>query len=79
MSVRFEGARGIEEEAEEEEELVIKAEASRLGFQTIESPSEFAEQDLLQTETVPWNYRDVVRSYFKTLRERDNQKEDEGR
>jgi len=68
-----------EEEAEEQEELVIKAEASRLEFQTIDSPSEFAEQDLLQTETVPWNYRDVVRSYFKTLRERDNQKEDEGR
>ena len=68
-----------EEEPEEMEELVIKAELSRLEFQTVESPSEYAQQELMQTETVPWSYRDLVRSYFKTLRARDNQQEDEGR
>ena len=68
-----------EETEEQEEELIIKAEASRLEFQTVESPSEFAEQEIMQTETVPWGYRDLVRLYFKTLRARDNQKEDEGR
>ena len=68
-----------EEEPEEMEELVIKAEVSRLEFQTVESPSEYAQQELMQTETVPWSYRDLVRSYFKTLRARDNQQEDEGR
>ena len=68
-----------EEELEEQEELVIEAEASQLKFQTVESLSEFAEQELMQTETVPWSYRDLVRGYFQTMRKRDNQKEDEGR
>jgi len=62
---------------EEKEELVTKAEESRIEFREVTRPDEAALQDLLQSESVPWEYRQIVLAYFKALRERDNQKDDE--
>jgi len=67
-------------EEEEKEELVTKAEDSRIEFREVTRPDEAALQELLQSESVPWEYRQIVLAYFKALRERDNQKdEEEGR
>jgi hypothetical protein len=67
-------------EEEEKEELVTKAEDSRIDFREVTRPDEAALQELLQSESVPWEYRQIVLAYFKALRERDNQKdEEEGR
>ncbi len=62
---------------EEKEELVTKAEDSRIDFREVSRPNEAALQDLLQSESVPWEYRQIVLAYFKALRERDNQKDEE--
>ena len=68
------------DEEEEKEELVTKAEDSRIDFREVVRPEEAALQELLQSESVPWEYRQIVLAYFKALRERDNQKdEEEGR
>ena len=64
-------------EKEEKEELVTKAEDSRIEFREVTRPDEAARQELLQSESVPWEYRQIVLAYFKALRERDNQKDDE--
>jgi hypothetical protein len=68
------------EEEKEKEELVTKSEDSRIDFREVIRPDEAALQELLQSESVPWEYRQIVLAYFKALRERDNQKdEEEGR
>jgi len=64
-------------EDEEKEELVTKAEDSRIDFREVTRPDEAALQELLQSESVPWEYRQIVLAYFKALRERDNQKDEE--
>jgi len=67
-------------EEEEKEELVTKAEESRIDFREVSRPDEAALQELLQSEGVPWEYRQIVLAYFKAQRELDNQKdEEEGR
>lgn len=62
-----------EPEDVEKEELVTRAETSFLEFERIVSPAEYAVQELLQAESIPWRYRQLVLTYFKRLRERDNQ------
>lgn len=62
-----------EPEDEEKEELITRAEQSFLDFEQIEQPQEYALQELLQAETIPWRYRQLVLTYFQRMRERDNQ------
>ncbi|NKB88241.1 MAG: hypothetical protein GKS06_08480 [Acidobacteria bacterium] len=66
-----------EPEEEEKEELVTKAEQSRIEFRDVARPDEAALQDLLQSASVPWEYRQLVLAYFKAQRELDNQKDEE--
>lgn len=66
-------------ESEDKEELVTRAEQSFLDYEEISPPDDFAAQELLQAESIPWRYRQLVLSYFKTLRERDNQQQEQDR
>lgn len=66
-------------ESEDKEELVTRAEQSFLDYEEISPPDDFAAQELLQAESIPWRYRRLVLSYFKTLRERDNQQQEQDR
>lgn len=62
---------------EEKEEKITRAERSFLEFESVNVPGEFARQELLESEPIPWRYRELVLRYFKALRERDNQQRDE--
>lgn len=62
-----------EPEDEDKEELETRQESSYLEFEDVERPSEYAVQELLQAESIPWRYRQLVLDYFTRLRERDNQ------
>jgi hypothetical protein len=64
-------------EEEEKEELVTKAEESRIDFREVTRPDEAALQELLQSASVPWEYRQIVLAYFMAQRELDNQKDEE--
>lgn len=66
-------------ESEEKEELVTRAERSFLDYEEISPPDDFAVQELLQPESIPWRYRQLVLNYFRTLRERDNQQQEQDR
>ncbi len=63
----------------DKEELVTRAERSYLDFESVELPPEFEKQELLESEPIPWRYRPYVLTYFKALRERDNQRREEER
>lgn len=67
-----------EPEEEEKEERVTEAEESRLEFRQVQRPDEGALQEILQSESVPWEYRQLVLAYFRALREKDNQPDEEG-
>lgn len=62
---------------EEKEEEITRAERSFLDFEAVNQPGEFARQELLESESIPWRYRRLVLTYFKALRERDNQQREE--
>lgn len=66
-------------ESEDKEELVTRAERSFLEYEEISPPDAFAVQELLQSESIPWRYRQLVLNYFKVLRERDNQQQEQER
>lgn len=68
-----------EPESEDKEELVTKAEQSFLEFEDVVTPDETAMQELLQAESIPWRYRQLVLDYFRALRNRDNQKPQQDR
>lgn len=65
-----------EETEEEKEELTTKMERSFLEFENMPPTEQFAIQELLQAESIPWRYRQLVLKYFRTLRERDNANRD---
>ncbi len=57
---------------------MTEAEESRLEFRQVQRPDEGALQEILQSESVPWEYRQLVLAYFRALREKDNQTDEEG-
>ena len=64
-------------EDEEKEEEITRAETSRLDFLDVAARRSFSPQDLLHAEPIPWRYSNLVLTYFKLLRERDNQRKEE--
>ncbi len=62
---------------EEPEEQVTRAERSFLRFERLQVRSEFEAGAPLQRQPVPWRARRLVLEYFRALRARDNQRDND--
>ena len=72
--IRAEELQEPEEQPEEEpEERDTRAAPSTVSFRTLVGRGDFADQELLSSDSLPWRYRKLVLAYFRSLRQREKE------
>jgi hypothetical protein len=70
VQLQQEGLTGLYDEEVEQEKIeeTSKQERSRLDYRNVESELTPAQKDLLNQERIPWEYRNLIKSYFEAIK-----------